>query len=81
MNEGLLWYSDSPKLSLQAKVQQAAARYQHKYGRKPNLCYVNPLMLAGNEPAEYDGVRVAPLQNVLKHHFWIGMEACKEVAP
>jgi hypothetical protein len=74
MNEGLLWYDGDPKKALSEKIAQAAARYQHKYGRKPNLCYVNPLMLPGNGPAEYGGVRIEPMRNVLKHHFWIGVD-------
>jgi hypothetical protein len=80
MYEGLLWFDADPKTSLGDKVAGAAKRYQKKYGRKPNLCYVNPLMLpGGNEPAEYEGVRLIPRSNVLMHHFWIGVEETAEV--
>jgi hypothetical protein len=78
MYEGLLWFDADPKTSLGDKVAAAAKRYQRKYGRKPNLCYVNPLMLPGNEPAEYEGVRLIPRSNILKHHFWIGVEETAE---
>ncbi len=75
MNEGLLWYDADPKRALNDKIAQAADRYRHKFGRKPNLCYINPLMLPGSsEPSEYDGVRLVPSRAVLKHHFWIGVE-------
>jgi len=74
MHEGLLWFDADPKRALNEKIAQAADRYRHKFGRKPNLCYVNPLMLAGSEPAECNGVRLVPSRNVLKHHFWIGVE-------
>jgi hypothetical protein len=79
MYEGLLWFDADPKTSLGDKVAAAAKRYQRKYGRKPNLCYVNPLMLPGNEPAEYEGVRLIPRSNILNHHFWIGVEETAEV--
>jgi hypothetical protein len=74
MNEGLLWFDADPKRALNEKVAQAADRYRHKFGRKPNLCYINPLMLPGSEPAECNGVRLVPSRAVLKHHFWIGVE-------
>ena len=78
MNEGLLWYDADPKRALNEKIAQAADRYRHKFGRKPNLCYINPLMLPGSEPSEYDGVRLVPSRAVLKHHFWIGVEESAE---
>ncbi len=74
-----MWFDANPKASLSEKVAGAANRYQKKYGRKPNLCYVNPLMLPGDEPAEYGGVRLMPARNILKHHFWIGVEETAEV--
>ncbi len=74
MNEGLLWFDADPKRALSEKIAQAADRYQHKYGRKPNLCYVNPLMLPGGETG-CNGVRVIPSRYVLKYHFWIGVES------
>ena len=79
MHEGLLWFDADPKRALNEKIAQAADRYRHKFGRKPNLCYVNPLMLPGSEPAECNGVRLVPSRTVLKHHFWIGMEEATEL--
>jgi hypothetical protein len=88
MREGLLWFDADPKRDLAEKVAQAADRYREKFGRRPNLCYVNPAMLvvpahpglpAGDgrvsqSTVECDGVRLAPAANVLAHHFWIGVE-------
>jgi hypothetical protein len=79
MHEGLLWFDADPKRALNEKIAQAADRYRHKFGRKPNLCYVNPMMLPGSEPAECNGVRLVPAPNVLKHHFWIGIEETAEL--
>jgi hypothetical protein len=80
MHEGLLWFDADPKRALNEKVAQAADRYRHKFGRKPNLCYINPMMLPGSEPAECNGVRLVPSRAVLKHHFWIGVEDAAELS-
>jgi hypothetical protein len=73
MQEGLLWFDADPKRDLTEKVGLAADRYQAKFGRHPNLCYLNPAMLE-NGSLEINGVRLVPAANVLKHHFWIGEE-------
>jgi hypothetical protein len=73
MREGLLWFDNDPKRDLTQKVGRAAAHYQRKHGQKPNVCYVHPSMVQGSE--EVDGVHVAGLPTVLKHHLWIGEEA------
>jgi hypothetical protein len=78
MQEGLLWFDADPKRELAEKVARAADRYRYKFGRKPNLCYVNPTMV-GNDPVECNGVRLVPAANVLKHHFWIGVEETTEL--
>ena len=80
MHEGLLWFDADPKRALNEKVAQAVDRYRHKFGRKPNLCYVNPMMLPGSEPSECNGVRLVPSRAVLKHHFWIGVEDATELS-
>jgi hypothetical protein len=38
---GLLWYDDT-EMEFAAKVQQVAQRYEEKFGRRANRCYVNP---------------------------------------
>ena len=73
MQEGLLWFDSDPKRDLADKVARAADRYQFKFGRRPNLCYVNSSQVDGG-PVKLDGVRLLPAHNVLKHHFWIGVE-------
>jgi hypothetical protein len=82
MREGLLWLDADPKRDLAEKVARAADRYHKKFGRRPNLCYVNPSMLgngsnprpAGRGFLELNGVWLVPADNVLKYHFWIGVE-------
>lgn len=78
MQEGLLWADFDPKRDLTEKVARAADRYQFKFGRRPNLCYVHTSALELGS-VELNGVRVVPADNVLKHHFWIGIEEQKEM--
>jgi hypothetical protein len=83
MKEGLLWYDDNPGRDLAAKIGPAVRRYRQKFGVAPNVCYVHASALAsagsprpgGNgHERQVDGVRVAPLPSVLRHHFWVGRE-------
>jgi hypothetical protein len=78
MQEGLLWLDADPKRDLAEKVARAADRYQFKFGRRPNLCYVNSAMLSQSS-LEFSGVRLVPANNILKHHFWIGIEESAEL--
>ncbi len=84
MQEGLLWFDADPKRDLTEKVARAADRYQVKFGRRPNLCYVHTSALELSS-VELGGVRVVGAENVLRHHFWIGEEedarALKDEAP
>ena len=80
MNVGMLWFDNDPKTDLFAKVTRAATYYQDKYGRNPNICYVNPNMVAS--PPETDSedqsikagdIEVHLTQLVLPNHLWIGI--------
>ena len=101
MEVGLLWFDADPKRDLSEKVARAVSRFQDKFGRRPNLCYINPSTLSHGAIAhptlssaarnrsssaeeakklskagslEFDGVRLVPADNILKNHFWIGVE-------
>ena len=84
MDIGLLWFDDDKKRDLFAKVMRAAGHYQKRFGRKPQVCFVNPNMFdtdaRSDMPVTPDGV-VTPngvvLQSsttILMHHFWLGMD-------
>lgn len=72
MTTGMLWYDDDPRLDLAAKIEKAKVHYLKKYGRTPNLCFVNPSML--NTPLPRVGeIFVQVDQMVLPNHFWLGV--------
>lgn len=72
MEIGMLWYDDSP-LALKDRLEKAADYYTGKYGRKPNLCLVNPSMLTADE-VRFNGVLVRRGRSVMPGHFWIGVD-------
>jgi len=75
MKTGLLWFDDAPSRTLEDKVLRAAARYEQKYGRLPNLCFVHPKAFDGNGKVKKVGeVEIRAGRSVLPDHFWIGVE-------
>lgn len=79
MEVGLLWYDADPRRSLADKVGRAAQRYQEKYGRWPNTCFVHPQAVEGEAQkltCQANGARlevqVVPAPTTLLHHLWIG---------
>jgi hypothetical protein len=72
MNIGMLWFDNDPSTDLDAKVKQAAAYYNQKYGKAPNLCYVHPCMLSDGE-AQTGEIAIKTNGTVLPNHFWIGI--------
>jgi hypothetical protein len=73
MKEGLLWFDNDPRRKLADKISQAATRYQVRCGRKPTVCYLNVADLNGQSD-EIKGIRLQVVSNVLRHHFWIGVD-------
>jgi hypothetical protein len=81
MHIGMLWFDNTPNLTLKSKIEKAADYYRQKYHLQPNLCLVHPSMvgkeLSGKErsmPDTLDGVTIRSYQPVLPGHFWIGIE-------
>lgn len=68
----MLWFDNDPDRDLAQKVGRAATYYRRKYGRPANRCYVHPGSI--EESTTVDGVEVAPLPSVLRHHLWVGVE-------
>lgn len=79
IQEGLLWFDDSPSRAVTEKIERAMQRYQQKYGHQPDVCYIHPAHLKEGEASAADalsatGVKVLPAKSVLPHHFWLGVE-------
>jgi hypothetical protein len=76
VDTGLLWYDDS-KADFATKVLEAKERYEEKFGRKPNCCYVHPECLP-EKGLPANGIKVVASPAVLPNHFWVGVQE-KEV--
>lgn len=77
MNVGMLWLDDDPEVDFARRVARAAAHYAEKYGRKATVCIVHP-ETAGDQPPTMGDMVLRVRPDVLRHHFWIGVE---ETAP
>ena len=75
IQEGLLWFDDSPTRATADKIGNAVARYRQKYGHKPDVCYVHPAHLNEGEMSLADGVKVLAAKSVLPNHFWLGIQS------
>jgi hypothetical protein len=73
MKVGMLWLDDDREADLGGRVARAAAYYAQKYGRRATVCVVHPETAGDHAPSLGDiALRVRP--DVLRHHFWIGVE-------
>jgi len=77
MHTGMLWFPIDKSLTLVQKIQQAFDYYAKKYGRKPDLCLVNPIMMDADQQIEIKGLTVRPYRPVLPGHIWSGIEDTK----
>ena len=73
MQAGMMWFDNDQQRSLAMKVKTAAEYYQKKYGRKPNLCMVNPSMIPEKMPEDIK-VSIRPYQPIVTGHLWIGID-------
>jgi len=74
IQEGLLWFDDSPTRATADKIGNAVARYRQKYGHSPDVCYVHPTCLAVDNASMVGGVQVVAAKSVLPCHFWLGVQ-------
>jgi len=75
VQEGLLWFDDSPTRPVSDKIERAVQRYQQKYGHNPDVCYVHPAQLKEGDLSLAEDVKVLPAKSVLPHHFWLGIQS------
>jgi hypothetical protein len=86
MDIGMLWFDNDRQSDFTLKVKRAVTYYHEKYGRKPNLCFVNPCMIADNgektsgskKSRKASGeVEIRESKTMLPNHFWIGINRKK----
>lgn len=70
MKSGLLWYDASSK-DMDAKILQAATRYQQKFGVKPDTCFLNPGDVPKARPVP--GIQIHPKATIMPNHIWLGV--------
>jgi hypothetical protein len=70
MKLGMLWFDDDPKTDLAGKIARAAAYYEIKHGKQPNMCHVHPS--TENTPTAVNGIAIEPNPAIGAHCLWIG---------
>lgn len=74
LRASMLWFDQDGGHDLPDRLEKAFVHYEAKHGRKPDVCYVNPLLMKdqGWGVVKIHGVEVAGSNNVLPHLFWMG---------
>jgi hypothetical protein len=91
MDIGMLWFDNDRKTSIPNKVERAAQYYQKKYGVNPDICFVHPKMVKGEDvmkmgskkEANKDQIKIGKIlvlinEMVLPDHFWIGIKTAED---
>ncbi len=78
MITGMLWFDNNKQTTLTSKIEEAAQYYRKKYGQSPDICFVHPQMIGGDEQAAPAKLEVKPSPMILLHHFWIGNKDNKD---
>jgi hypothetical protein len=84
MEIGMLWHDSDQHRDLAGKVRRAARHYTKKYGKEPDICFIHPQTLgqepslgarrgAGKNGLTIDRISIQRSEQVLPHHFWIGV--------
>lgn len=75
---GLQWYEGDEKKPLVTKIKTLLAHYQHKYGKRAQICLVSDKNAAGIDFTELSnqcGVTVRSTRMLPMMHLWAGEEA------
>ena len=73
MHIGMLWFDNTPNVSLRTRIEKAVDYYRKKYHQEPNLCLIHP-GTAGSEKTEFGKMTIRDYKPVLPGHLWIGVE-------
>ncbi len=74
MNVGMLWLDEEKNVDLGQRLARAADYYAAKYGRRATLCVVHPETAGENPPVAVADLAVRVRPDVLRNHFWIGVD-------
>lgn len=72
MKQGMLWYDNQTKQTIEKRLQEAVDYFIVKYGYPPLCCFVNPDMLSAPMKTK-ENIKVIPNEKILKDHFWLEM--------
>ncbi len=64
------WFDDTPKKSVETKLEEAVERYLAKFGEKPDLCLVSQ-----KDAVSLSDLEVRVVDYVRPNHFWVGKAA------
>jgi hypothetical protein len=72
IENGLLWFDDTPGRTLEQTIAHIVERFRQKYGESPNVCYVHPSTITNGEKM-VGSVKVLSSSTVVvnPHHFWM----------
>ncbi len=73
MKVGMLWFDSNRGVEFGVRIERASRFYSEKYGRKPNVCLVNPRTLPQEAPGEVGALKIGTSSSVLPDHFYIGV--------
>jgi hypothetical protein len=68
---GLLWFDDDTKRALTAKLDEAAERYEERFGVRPTLVHLNPAQAEG---VAHRRLRVFGDPGVRRNYFLVGVD-------
>ncbi|MBI3969459.1 MAG: hypothetical protein HY329_27760 [Chloroflexi bacterium] len=68
MEIGILWYDADPKKDSLMKIEEAAARFRERTGRRANACEV-----AAGEQIRHPKLRVSENPRLKPHFYFVGV--------
>ena len=85
MKSGLLWFDNSPR-PLVEKIEDAAVRYQHKFGVRPNRAFIHGHDIPGGNPEQLpvidtlNGIEIESKMTIQPNYVWVGVDEAATIA-
>ncbi len=75
MHVGMLWYDNTPGVTLKIRIEKAANYYRQKYHQEPSMLEKNQPRGKGDADLPKIGsMTIRSYGTVLPGHLWIGIE-------